>query len=133
MADLHQKLNKAQASIVSTRPIVPALLEKEPSKVLKIRSISVLFISYYHTTEGREEETRGESPHKECSGQVRDAQAYITTPFADKSAHSTRIAIEAQHGLIAQVLKDIVFSTQPKVSPDTEAISDVVDTSMAIG
>jgi len=46
---------------------------------------------------------------------------------------STKIAVEAQHGLISQVLKDIIFSMRPRVgeSLGTEKISDVTD--MAIG
>ncbi|EIN08800.1 Mov34-domain-containing protein [Punctularia strigosozonata HHB-11173 SS5] len=48
---------------------------------------------------------------------------------------STKIAIEAQHGLIAQVIKDVVFSLRPGQLPSTavQDISDVTDTTMAIG
>ncbi|KAF8873776.1 Mov34-domain-containing protein [Infundibulicybe gibba] len=41
---------------------------------------------------------------------------------------STRIAVEAQHGLIAQVIKDVIFSMRPRTASQ---ISDVVD--MAVG
>ena len=37
---------------------------------------------------------------------------------------STKIAVEAQHGLISQVIKDVIFSMRPR-------IADVTD--MAIG
>jgi len=40
---------------------------------------------------------------------------------------STKIAIEAQHSLIAQVIKDVVFSRRPQGS-----VSDVVDPAMQI-
>ncbi|KAJ7719421.1 JAB1/Mov34/MPN/PAD-1 ubiquitin protease-domain-containing protein [Mycena metata] len=38
---------------------------------------------------------------------------------------STKIAVEAQHGLIAQVIKDVVFSMRPR-----GAVGEVVDTAM---
>jgi len=45
---------------------------------------------------------------------------------------STKIAVEAQHGLIAQVIKDVIFSMRPKgTSPSSSSVGDVVD--MAIG
>jgi len=51
---------------------------------------------------------------------------------------STKIAVEAQHGLIAQVVKDIIFSMRPahgrsSASADVQQISDVVDNAMVIG
>ncbi|KAF8327991.1 JAB1/Mov34/MPN/PAD-1 ubiquitin protease-domain-containing protein [Amanita rubescens] len=52
----------------------------------------------------------------------------------EKSAKdSTKIAIEAQHGLIAQIIKDVIFSIRPRssVAPNISQISDVTD--MAIG
>ncbi|KZP11460.1 Mov34-domain-containing protein [Athelia psychrophila] len=50
---------------------------------------------------------------------------------------STKIAVEAQHGLIAQVLKDVIFSMRPRVSQVPEPgnvgpVGDVVDTAMAV-
>ncbi len=48
---------------------------------------------------------------------------------------SNKIAIEAQHGLIAQVLKDVIFSMRPgsaKEIPVAQA-GDVLDTAMSIG
>uniref|UniRef100_A0A8H8CFE3 COP9 signalosome complex subunit 5 n=1 Tax=Psilocybe cubensis TaxID=181762 RepID=A0A8H8CFE3_PSICU len=45
---------------------------------------------------------------------------------------STKIAVEAQHGLIAQVIKDVVFSMRPNgQSSSTATVEDVTD--MAIG
>jgi len=45
---------------------------------------------------------------------------------------STKIAVEAQHGLIAQVIKDVIFSMRPRGDPvRASQISDVAD--MAIG
>lgn len=46
--------------------------------------------------------------------------------------NSTKIAVEAQHGLISQVIKDVIFSMRPRSGQTTgTSISDVTD--MAIG
>lgn len=54
--------------------------------------------------------------------------------------HSNKIAIEAQHGLIAQVLKDVIFSIRPGTSADPAAVDSALahageslDTAMSIG
>ncbi|KAG5636909.1 hypothetical protein H0H81_006444 [Sphagnurus paluster] len=46
---------------------------------------------------------------------------------------STKIAVEAQHGLIAQVIKDVIFSMRPKGehTVNTSQVAEVTD--MAIG
>ncbi|KAF9220793.1 Mov34-domain-containing protein [Gyrodon lividus] len=46
---------------------------------------------------------------------------------------SQKIAVEAQHGLISQVLKDIVFSSRPSQQPQTSRVAEVLDTTMSIG
>ncbi|KAF8317097.1 Mov34-domain-containing protein [Clavulina sp. PMI_390] len=47
---------------------------------------------------------------------------------------STRISSEAQHGLIAQVIKDVIFSTRPKADGSSEPVetklAPVLDTAM---
>lgn len=51
------------------------------------------------------------------------------------SFFSTKIAIEAQHGLIAQVLKDIIFSNRlisATSEKDVARVEEAVDTSMSI-
>ena len=49
--------------------------------------------------------------------------------------YSTKIAIEAQHGLIAQVLKDVIFSIRPGTSADSALapVGETIDTAMSIG
>lgn len=37
--------------------------------------------------------------------------------------YSTKIAAEAQHGLISQVLKDYIFSQRPNPQPKTEVLA----------
>ncbi|KAI0311639.1 JAB1/Mov34/MPN/PAD-1 ubiquitin protease-domain-containing protein [Amylostereum chailletii] len=47
---------------------------------------------------------------------------------------STKIAIEAQHGLIAQVIKDVIFSRRPGQAEHGSAqVAETVDSTMAIG
>ncbi|KAH9941197.1 Mov34-domain-containing protein [Epithele typhae] len=98
LADLHQKLSKAQSGISSTRPPQPILIDEKA--VIKQKD-----------TSKREEST--------LSKAVKD---------------SGKIASEAQHGLIAQVLKDVIFSTRLGSGSGTASnVEDVVDTAMAIG
>ena len=55
-------------------------------------------------------------------------EIYTPTNILD----SAKIAAEAQHGLIAQVLKDILFSSRPGPA-STSAVEEAVDTAMSIG
>jgi COP9 signalosome complex subunit 5 len=43
------------------------------------------------------------------------------------SCHSTKIAMEAQHGLISQIIKDILFSSRPGQAP-SQPIASVEET-----
>jgi COP9 signalosome complex subunit 5 len=47
--------------------------------------------------------------------------------------HSTKIAMEAQHGLISQVIKDILFSSRPGQGPSQPIASIEETVEMAIG
>ena len=53
--------------------------------------------------------------------------------MTEKYWDSTKIAMEAQHGLISQVIKDILFSSRPSKAPSevTASIEETVE--MAIG
>nr|GAT57603.1 predicted protein [Mycena chlorophos] len=75
LADLHQKLSKAQSSVASTRAAIPVLPENAAKR--------------------EKEEKKKED--NQLAKSVRD---------------STKIAVEAQHGLIAQTIKDVVFSSR---------------------
>ena len=46
--------------------------------------------------------------------------------------YRNKIAIEAQHGLIAQVIKDVIFSIRADPSPEKPA-EEAIDTAMTIG
>jgi len=99
LADLHQKLQKAQSSVPSSRAPVPALKDKDGKEVAQDLD-----------KKGKQKDEKKED--SQLLKSVRD---------------STKIAAEAQHGLIAQVLKDILFSSRPGQA-DPSALSNVVDT-----
>ncbi|KAH7921832.1 Mov34-domain-containing protein [Leucogyrophana mollusca] len=100
LADLHQKLAKAQSSVGATRAPAPSLKEKDEKS----------------TNQPKKEEKKKED--NQLAKGVKD---------------STKIAIEAQHGLISQVIKDIIFSSRPSQPQATTQIAEVIDTTMAIG
>lgn len=84
--------------------------------------------------EGGEEERGSKSAGQECQGWV--CPRICLQPCRDSLRPLVRakIATEAQHGLIAQVLKDILFSSRPG-APTSSSVSveEVVDTAMSIG
>ncbi|KAJ8584620.1 Mov34-domain-containing protein [Rhizopogon salebrosus TDB-379] len=45
---------------------------------------------------------------------------------------STKIAAEAQHGLISQVLKDIIFSSRPSQQAGSVRVTEMVDSAMTV-
>ncbi|KAG1843100.1 JAB1/Mov34/MPN/PAD-1 ubiquitin protease-domain-containing protein [Suillus discolor] len=45
---------------------------------------------------------------------------------------SIKIAAEAQHGLISQVLKDIVFSSRPSQQAGANRVTEMMDTAMSV-
>ncbi|KAH9939870.1 Mov34-domain-containing protein [Amylocystis lapponica] len=99
LADLHQKLAKAQSSVPGTRAPAPVLKEDKTT-----------------ATVGKKEDKKKEDSNQ-LAKSVRD---------------SDKIATEAQHGLIAQVLKDVIFSMRPQDVAREGALEDL-DAAMAIG
>jgi COP9 signalosome complex subunit 5 len=63
----------------------------------------------------------------------KDKEKKDENQLAKSVKDSSKIAVEAQHGLISQVIKDVIFSMRPRIgqSLGTEKISEVTD--MAIG
>ncbi|KAH9036863.1 JAB1/Mov34/MPN/PAD-1 ubiquitin protease-domain-containing protein, partial [Lactarius pseudohatsudake] len=103
LTDLHQKLTKAATNVAQTKPIIPAL----PSTGEKANA----------TTKSQKSE-----PKKEVENQL-----------AKNVKDGTKIAMEAQHGLIAQVIKDILFSGRPSNASSEVAASIEETVEMAIG
>ncbi|KAI6006444.1 JAB1/Mov34/MPN/PAD-1 ubiquitin protease-domain-containing protein [Pisolithus marmoratus] len=99
IADLHEKLSRAESTVSNTRPTIPALKGQEEK------------------SNGKQDEKKKEDSHLVKA--VKDSQ---------------KIAIEAQHGLISQILKDIIFSSRPSEhSPQVSRVGEVVDAAMSIG
>ncbi|EKM76920.1 hypothetical protein AGABI1DRAFT_62649 [Agaricus bisporus var. burnettii JB137-S8] len=70
-------------------------------------------------------------PLKDREGKEKEEKKKEDNPLAKSVKDSTKIAAEAQHGLIAQVLKDVIFSKRPNSQVKVEELSQVTD--MAIG
>ena len=135
IADLHQKLTKAQTSIPSTRPPQPVLIDEKA--VIKVRTTlhtaSLLMLIAHCSKRTARNGRRARSRKLSRTGER------IRAPFEPrtdtrKPHYSDKIATEAQHGLIAQVLKDMIFSSRLGTGPaSTSNVADTVDTAMSIG
>ncbi|KAL9710007.1 COP9 signalosome catalytic subunit rri1 [Leucoagaricus gongylophorus] len=68
---------------------------------------------------------------KEKEGKQKEEKKKEENQLAKSVKDSTKIAAEAQHGLITQVLKDYIFSQRPNSQSKLEALVQV--TGMAIG
>jgi len=108
LSDLHQKLAKATSTIPNTRAQVPGIAKQEQQQP----SSGGLF-------------SKGKEKEKEEKKEKKKEESQLSKVVRD----STKIATEAQHGLIAQVLKDIIFSHRPgHVGPDVDSVVDSVMT-----
>ncbi|TRM59599.1 JAB1/Mov34/MPN/PAD-1 ubiquitin protease-domain-containing protein [Schizophyllum amplum] len=98
LADLHQKLSKAQTAVGGTRASAPILKGTD------------------HKGKEKEEKKREDN---QLAKSVKDG---------------TKIAVEAQHGLISQIIKDVVFSMRPHTgsAAPTAPLTSVLDTSMNV-
>jgi len=71
--------------------------------------------------------TRASAPTLKDDSRKKDEKKKEENQLAKSVKDSTKIAIEAQHGLIAQVIKDVVFSMRPQ-----QTVSEATDTAMQI-
>lgn len=115
LTDLHHKLFIAQKTVPTTHSVLPALI-KPPTGPEGGQSGSFSGSSF---TKGKDkevfktEEKKEESQLQKC---VKDA---------------TKIAAEGQHGLIAQVLKDILFSVRPHQQiSEPQTIDGILETAI---
>jgi len=73
--------------------------------------------------------TRAQAPIlKDGKDPTKDEKKKEENQLTKSVRDSTKIAVEAQHGLIAQVLKDILFSTKPTLSN----VDETIDTAMVV-
>ncbi|KAF8583465.1 Mov34-domain-containing protein [Ramaria rubella] len=126
LTDLHSKLNNAQKTISSTRVTLPSY-NKTGANTSDTTSSSGLMSP---GGKGKEKEIEKKEEKKE------DGQLLKSVKDA------TKIAAEAQHGLITQVLKDVIFSIRPQQggvtpggpgpqSPGPKRMEGVVETAAA--
>jgi len=102
LSDLQAKLNKAQSTLSSRGSSVTATAN------------AVLADLVPNITQTGPVDTKGKGAAGKKDGKKDDGV------FDHIIRDSTRIASEAQHGLIAQVLKDIIFSTRPQVGGSSQ-------------
>ncbi|TFK98545.1 JAB1/Mov34/MPN/PAD-1 ubiquitin protease-domain-containing protein [Pterulicium gracile] len=127
LTDLHQKLAKAESAVAGTKATLPNLKEINGK--------------------GKEGDS---GTNTKSTEKKKDFENQLAKSVKD----STKIAIEAQHGLIAQVIKDVIFSMRPRTTPPdsgagpdagtgtapntantnvAQPVLDAVDSSMALG
>ncbi|KAG8216590.1 JAB1/Mov34/MPN/PAD-1 ubiquitin protease-domain-containing protein, partial [Butyriboletus roseoflavus] len=99
IADLHEKLARAQTAVGNTRAPVPTLKGQDEKGSNK-----------------QQEDKKKED--NQLTKTVKDSQ---------------KIAAEAQHGLISQIIKDVIFSSRPSQEPDASRLARLVDATMTIG
>ncbi|KZT20944.1 Mov34-domain-containing protein [Neolentinus lepideus HHB14362 ss-1] len=65
---------------------------------------------------------------------LKDAKKKEDSQLTKSVRDSTKIAIEAQHGLISQVLKDVIFSIRPGADPTASLsrVDEVIETTTAL-
>ncbi|KAI0284592.1 Mov34-domain-containing protein [Russula aff. rugulosa BPL654] len=70
---------------------------------------------------------------KGSSSKKSESKKEVENQLAKAVKDSTKIAMEAQHGLIAQVIKDVLFSSRPGQAPSQPVASTEETVEMAIG
>ena len=108
-SDLHQKLAKAQSFVNSTRAPVPILKEKDAGTGTQKVSQSKATINYCLTLclQQKEKEEKKKDDNQLAKSVKDRFVRCLCDSFYSDSYVSTRIAVETQHGLIAQVIKDV--------------------------
>ncbi|EIW77364.1 Mov34-domain-containing protein [Coniophora puteana RWD-64-598 SS2] len=126
LADLHQKLAKAQGAVASTRAPVPSTKEIRDKEREALRDGTGTGAGSSRDKEKEASGAAGKEKEKESTGGKKDGKKE-ENQLAKAVKDSTKIAAEAQHGLIAQVIKDIVFSRRPGSGPEAgEALDTMV-------
>lgn len=126
LQDLHAKLGKAISGIPNTRATLPNAkgdAKAPPSKNTKVKE-----------SEDKKDAAAGEKKKDESQlvKGVRDRcvillivrQQFDLVSQLRPRPYSAKIAMEAQHGLIAQVLKDLIFSSRTELQPDDFSLLD---------
>lgn len=81
----------------------------------------------YHRRKKRRKKTINSQRVRRIGRSLCSCAVHISLCF-----RSSKIAAEAQHGLISQILKDIVFSSRPSQQAGANRITEMIDTAMAV-
>lgn len=138
LTDLHQKLTKAASNVPQTKPIVPPLPPGEKGSSSKVRELHPHDACVESDTFRPSQKSESK---KDVENQLAKAvkDRFVPAFFLERRASlqssnlSTKIAMEAQHGLIAQVIKDVLFSSRPGQVPSQSVASTEETVEMAIG
>ncbi|KAH0834961.1 Mov34-domain-containing protein [Lanmaoa asiatica] len=118
IADLHEKLARAQTAVGNTRAPVPTLKgQDEKGSNNKVSHTSQFDPKPFLLRDVSQQEDKKKEDNQ-LTKTVKDSQ---------------KIAAEAQHGLISQILKDVIFSSRPSQEPDASRVARLVDATMTIG
>ncbi|KIJ63800.1 hypothetical protein HYDPIDRAFT_40823 [Hydnomerulius pinastri MD-312] len=113
------------------------------SGLISNRAYAVSQISDLHEKLSRAQSTVGNTrapvpvlkDQDEKGGNKKDEKKKEDNHLTKAVKDSQKIAVEAQHGLISQVLKDIIFSSRPSQQRQagTSRVGEMVDATMSIG
>ncbi|TCD68398.1 COP9 signalosome catalytic subunit rri1 [Steccherinum ochraceum] len=119
----------SQSALISNRAYAVSQLTDLHQKLVKAQtSVAATRAPQPILNEDRPVQKKGEEKKKDDGNDL-----------AKAIKDGNKIAIEAQHGLIAQVLKDVIFSLRPEPSTSesdaapTKSAEEVLDTAMSIG
>ncbi|THV07255.1 Mov34-domain-containing protein [Dendrothele bispora CBS 962.96] len=114
----------SQSPLISNRAYAASQLSDLNLKLSKVQSTITGTRASLPTLKGKED---GKQKEKEDQGKKKEHE------LAKSVKDSTKISIEAQHGLISQVVKDVVFSMRPRtaLAPVPESTSIPLDTAQS--
>ncbi|KIJ25292.1 hypothetical protein M422DRAFT_785628 [Sphaerobolus stellatus SS14] len=119
LADLHSKISNAQKAVINTRAAAPTLAKAASGTGGNGDAAGVLSPA----GKGKEREAEKKEEKKEDSQLMKSVK------------DATKIAAEAQHGLMAQVLKDYIFSIRPGLREASDhkaqAMEGVLETTLS--
>jgi COP9 signalosome complex subunit 5 len=120
----------SQSPLISNRAYAVSQLSDLHQKLAKAQSAVISTRAPPPTLKEKDKDTAFGGTLK------KDEKKKEENQLAKSVKDSTKIAVEAQHGLIAQVIKDVIFSMRPRDSQASDSaarVSEVVDSTMAIG
>lgn len=141
--DLAAKLQKSQSTAQSRRSNPENLTG--PNARITVNAAGVAVVTQPGKEKGKDKEAPpdkdgerdGKPKQVEDSALVKAVKDRYALPLArglrdlTRPHNSTKIASEAQHGLISQMIKDIIFSQRPGAGDSTTTVNNAIETAMA--